>query len=198
MSRRELTLSIIALIMGIAVGFAGNAALEGTASDTDKNDNERRSDTRVLYRVDVDEMETFLLDQLDEESQAELIEELSARFDAMREYNGPEDFTTIFGEQVEESNLDVVLAAVYAELSDQASDTLEELSVDDSNDALQVIIGEWADPYDLDGASLQFYLKVPQDMAKELPKDWETLDKSLDTHIFWNSLRGIPELEGQS
>lgn len=200
MNRRELMLSVIALVLGIIVGFAGNAALEGTAGDNGDDDGDvaRVGDPRVLYQVSVEDMETFLLDGVEEDS--ELYELLSAQLEEMKAYTGEEEFFASLNEEVEAEQIDNVLTYSYARLSDKSVENVEALpdvEVDEGEFELEVIIGEWADPYELEGATLQFYLKVPEDMSKELPKEWTTLDKPLDTHIFWTSLRGIPELEGQ-
>lgn len=203
MNSRELMLSLAALVLGIIVGFAGNAALEGTAGDNgdDNGDVARVGDPRILYQVSVEEMETFLLEDLDEES--ELYELLTAQLEEMKAYTGEEAFFEDLEEQVEAEQIDNVLTYAYARIADESVDNVEALpdvEVDDGEFELEVIIGEWADPYELEGATLQFYLKVPEDINKDLPesaKDWATLDKPLDTHIFWTSLRGIPELDGQ-
>lgn len=199
MNRRELMLSIVALALGIIVGFAGNTALEGTAGDNgDDNDVARVGDPRVLYQVPVEDMETFLLDEVEEDS--ELYALLSAQLEEMKAYTGEEEFFASLNEEVEAEQIDNVLTFTYARVSAESVESVEalpEVEVDEGEFELEVIIGEWADPYELEGATLQFYLKVPEDLSKDLPKEWTTLDKPLDTHIFWTSLRGIPELEGQ-
>jgi hypothetical protein len=200
MNTRELMLTIIALALGIVVGFAGNAALEGTAGDNGDDDGNvaRVGDPRVLYQVTVEDMETFLLEEVEEDS--ELYEVLSAQLEEMKNYTGEEEFFASLNEEVEAEQIDNVLTYAYARLSDDSVENVEALPDVDFEDGefeLEVIIGEWADPYELEGASLQFYLKVPEDMTEDLPKDWTTLDKPLDTHIFWTSLRGVPHLDGQ-
>ena len=204
MTRRELILSIVALALGIAVGFAGGGSLEGTAANQDKDsDNEARAkDDRILYQVDLEAVEVWLLEGLDPES--EEYAAVSAQIETMKSYDDSEDFTAVFGENVEESQIDIVLVDAYAHISGQDVATLDDVVTSEEEFALEVIIGEWADPYDLttNGAPvLQFYLKVPPSLTDNLPEGFEemdgvpTLDKPLETTIFWKSLRGIPTLE---
>lgn len=197
---RELIFAVVGLILGLVVGFAGNAALEGTAGDNgdDNGDVARVGEPRILYQVSVEDMEAFLLDGVEEDS--ELYALLSAQLEEMKAYTGEEEFFASLNEEVEAEQIDNVLTYTYARVSDESVENVEalpEVEVDEGEFELEVIIGEWADPYELEGATLQFYLKVPEDLSKDLPKEWTTLDKPLDTHIFWTSLRGIPELEGQ-
>lgn len=196
-SKRDMTVAVITLIIGLVAGMflAEPFGLAGTAGNNDNGTQTeaRRDDTRVLYQLDIETVETWLLEDADPESEEYI--QLSAILEQMKEYGGSDDFTTIFGDIQEISPTDSVLTATYERVTGEVLENAEEL--EGNTDELAVIIGAWEDPYEFEGASLQFYLKVPEDMADDLPKEWDEfkVDKPLETTIFWTNLRGLPTLE---
>lgn len=200
MKRRDLISLILALVLGFISGFAVNSSLEGTAGQKDDDvSNARKADERVLYRVSIDDMEAYLLEGLDAES--ELYDQISANLEAMRDY---QTFiaraTDDAGKEAVIEDINVVLSSAYARVSDQTLETVEgvaDVEVDDAEESLQIIIGEWSDPYVFEDAELQFYLKVPTNLADNLPKEWSEFqeDKPLETTIFWQNLQALPGLE---
>ncbi len=194
-SKRDMTVAVITLIIGLVAGMflAEPFGLAGTAgdSDTGSNTEARRDDTRVLYQLDIETVETWLLEDVDPES--EEYAEWSAILEQMKNYV-EDDLTVVFPRQ-EDGPSDNILGVIYEQISGEAVENADELTA--NTDELAVIIGSWEDPYEFEGASLQFYLKVPEDMADNLPKEWNEfkVDKPLETTIFWTNLRGLPALE---
>jgi hypothetical protein len=205
MKQRELMMAVVGLILGLIVGITGSSAgLFGTAGGKDddaKNEARGTKDERVLYRVSIADAEEYLLAELDPESEEYIA--LKAELDAMKEYKGEDDFTSVFGSAVDISPIDPVLIYAYNRIAGEELD--EEVAAldeaEDDTNSLAIIVGEWADPYVLEGAELFFYLKIPKDMVEsaKLPKEWEEFEvegqKPLETHIYWKSLRGIPALQ---
>lgn len=197
-SKRDMTVAVVTLIIGLVAGMflAEPFGLSGTAGDkdTDATDSARRDDTRVLYQLEIETVETWLLEDADTES--EEYAQLTAILDQMKNYGDEgNDFTTVFGSEQEISPTDSVLTVAYERVTGEALEAAADLEANDNE--LAVIIGAWEDPYEFDGAALQFYLKVPEDMTNDLPKDWDEfkVDKPLETTIFWTNLRGLPVLD---
>jgi hypothetical protein len=199
MNRRELIFALLALVLGFGAGFATNASLEGTAGeDSDSEETSRIADDRILYQLTLDQAEEWLLSL--HEADSEEATALTERFASLADYDGTNTLQ-ILGRPEDIGPVDSVLGQAYAAASDQEFSDVEGLDIDEGDDSLQVIIGEWSDPYSLDGGPVfRFYLKVPPSLNDNLPKDWAdnpdiALDKELETTIFWKSLRGIPKLE---
>ena len=199
-SQRDMTVAVVTLIIGLIAGMflAEPLGLTGTAREQDNKTSTgaTSNDTRVLYQLDIDTVETWLLKDVDRES--EEYAQLTAILEQMKNYGDEgNDFTSVFGSREEVGPVDSILTATYEKITGEALQNAEELEA--SNDKLAVIVGAWEDPYEFDGASLQFYLKVPKDMAdKNLPqKEWEKFEvnKPLETTIFWTNLGGLPTLE---
>lgn len=203
MNRRDLILGlVVGLVLGAILASAVGLDLAGTAGDDGADeDTGRAADDRILYQLNLDQAEEWLLSYYEEaDGSEEVRDQLTETFELMRTYDSEEDVIEIFGDRAVVGPADSVLAEAYARAAGQEVASVEDLEVNDGENGLQVIVGEWSDPYAIaEGPVLRFYLKVPTELNENLPKDWSndpeiSLDKPLETTIFWQNLAGIPAL----
>lgn len=135
------------------------------------------------FLVPFTDTETWL-----EGEEVEIGEEFATDFESILGIETAEDLGVYFAEIDQGGSVENVLSVIYQTLLDSTgSGELE---------AFAVCLGLDQDPYSISGPGLYLYLRVPEAISDDLPKEWELLNGPKEDSMLWSSECYAPDDEG--